>query len=79
MLCATGILLALFEREKSGKGQVIDSAMVDGTSHLITFIHKFRSMGLWNDEPGTITNLYGLIWWNVSVPNVPLILTPAEY
>jgi alpha-methylacyl-CoA racemase len=47
MLCALGILLALYEREKSGKGQVIDAAMVDGAAYLSTFIYRFFSKGLW--------------------------------
>jgi alpha-methylacyl-CoA racemase len=36
MLCAMGILLALIEREKSGRGQVVDAAMVDGATNLST-------------------------------------------
>lgn len=39
MLCVIGILMALFERSKSGKGQVIDAAMVDGAAHLSTYFH----------------------------------------
>ena len=34
MLCAMGILLALIERSRSGKGQVVDAAMVDGAANL---------------------------------------------
>jgi len=36
MLCAMGILLALVERNVSGKGQVVDAAMVDGAANLST-------------------------------------------
>jgi alpha-methylacyl-CoA racemase len=39
MLCALGIVLALFERERSGKGQVVDAAMVDGASSFITMFY----------------------------------------
>jgi len=53
MLCALGIALALFERGRSGKGQVIDSAMVDGAANLATFLFGFRAAGLWSDERGT--------------------------
>jgi alpha-methylacyl-CoA racemase len=53
MTCALGIVLALFERERSGRGQVIDSAMVDGAANLATFLFGFRAAGLWSDEPGT--------------------------
>jgi alpha-methylacyl-CoA racemase len=34
MLCAMGILLALIERNNSGKGQIVDAAMVDGAANL---------------------------------------------
>ena len=39
LLCALGIMLALFERTRSGKGQVVDSAMVDGASSFLTYAH----------------------------------------
>ncbi|KAJ3099088.1 hypothetical protein HDU97_003467 [Phlyctochytrium planicorne] len=52
MLCAMGILIALIERQKSGKGQVIDSAMIDGSTYLSAFIIKMRQLGLWNAERG---------------------------
>ncbi len=53
MLCTMGILLALFERTKSGKGQVIDSAMVDGVSNLITFFYALWGNGLMSLDIGT--------------------------
>jgi alpha-methylacyl-CoA racemase len=53
MLCALGIALALVERARSGKGQVIDAAMVDGAAHLATFLYQFRAAGLWSDDRGT--------------------------
>ena len=53
MLCALGIALALIERSHSGKGQVIDAAMVDGAAHLSSFLYKFRSAGFWSDDRGT--------------------------
>eukprot|EP01091_Cochliopodium_minus_P017660 TRINITY_DN6973_c0_g1_i1.p1 TRINITY_DN6973_c0_g1~~TRINITY_DN6973_c0_g1_i1.p1 ORF type:complete len:397 (+),score=105.08 TRINITY_DN6973_c0_g1_i1:31-1221(+) len=42
LLCAFGILVAIQERTKSGKGQVIDSAMVDGTTYLGSFYLKSK-------------------------------------
>lgn len=53
MLLALGVLAALFERSRSGQGQVIDAAMVDGASLLTSFIHGMRAQGLWQDERGT--------------------------
>ncbi len=37
MYCAFGIMAALYEREKSGKGQVVDAAIVDGATSLMSF------------------------------------------
>lgn len=53
MLCALGILLALIERFRSGKGQVVDSAMVDGAAYLSAVIFKLFAVGWWKDEHGT--------------------------
>lgn len=52
MLCALGVLLALFERSNSGKGQVVDAAMVDGAAHLSTFLFGLFHAGLWSGERG---------------------------
>ena len=46
MLCAMGIFLALIERNNSGMGQAIDSAMVVGASYLITVFHSLLANGL---------------------------------
>lgn len=48
---AFGVVCALFECTKSGKGQVIDAAIVDSVAHMQGLIHAFRAMGLWNDAP----------------------------
>lgn len=48
---AFGIVCALFECTKSGKGQVIDAAIVDGVAHMQSLVHAFRAMGIWNDDP----------------------------
>jgi len=53
MLLALGVCAALIETGRSGKGQVIDAAMVDGAASLMTMIWSFRNMGMWNDERGT--------------------------
>ena len=47
------ILSALYERERSGKGQVIDAAMVDGSAVLAQMMFAFRHTGLWSDVRGT--------------------------
>ena len=53
MLLALGILAALVERSRSGRGQVVDAAMVDGSALLTTFLHGLRAAGAWRDERGT--------------------------
>jgi alpha-methylacyl-CoA racemase len=53
MLMAYGVACALLERDRSGQGQVIDAAMVDGSAVLTTFIHSLRAIGIWQDERGT--------------------------
>src|SRR5215212_3869 len=52
MFLIVGILSALWERERSGKGQVIDAAMIDGSSVLAQMIWSFHAMGMWTDERG---------------------------
>ncbi len=53
MLLALGIVCALVERGRSGKGQVVDAAMVDGAALLMTIFHGMRAFGWWKDERGT--------------------------
>ncbi len=53
MFLLLGILSALWERQTSGKGQVVDAAMVDGSSVLVQMMWAFREMGMWTDERGT--------------------------
>jgi crotonobetainyl-CoA:carnitine CoA-transferase CaiB-like acyl-CoA transferase len=52
MFVVLGILAALWERQHSGQGQVIDAAMIDGSSVLTQMMWTFRALGLWNDERG---------------------------
>ena len=52
MLLAVGVLAALVERQRSGLGQVVDAAMVDGSALLTAFIHGMRAAGAWRDERG---------------------------
>lgn len=53
MLCAMGILLALVERSRSGKGQVVDAAMVDGATSLSTLFWGLLANRLMTLEIGT--------------------------
>jgi alpha-methylacyl-CoA racemase len=49
---AVGMLAALLEAKDSGHGQVIDAAIVDGTSHLMSMMYSLLGNGLWNDSRG---------------------------
>ncbi len=52
MLQAFGVVCALLEAQKSGSGQVVDAAMVDGAATLMTMIWSFSAMGIWSDTKG---------------------------
>jgi alpha-methylacyl-CoA racemase len=53
MFLAFGVVCGLLEARTSGKGQVVDAAMVDGAATLMTIFHGLRAAGIWQDEPGT--------------------------
>lgn len=50
MLMAFGIACALIESARSGKGQVIDAAMVDGSASLMTMTWGLRALGVWGER-----------------------------
>jgi alpha-methylacyl-CoA racemase len=52
-LLAYGIVCALFEASGSGKGQVVDAAMVDGAAMLLAPFFAAADLGFWSDERGT--------------------------
>jgi alpha-methylacyl-CoA racemase len=51
-LLAFGVVAALLERERSGAGQVIDAAMVDGVATLMTGVLQLRATGRWTPGRG---------------------------
>ena len=53
MYLLVGMLAALDEARRSGRGQVVDAAIVDGTAHLMTMIYSCYAGGVWSDERGT--------------------------
>ena len=53
MMLAFGVVCALLEAKTSGRGQVVDAAMVDGASLLGAMLYGFRAYGAWNDQRGS--------------------------
>ena len=61
---ALGILSALHERQQSGRGQIIDAAMVDGASSLMTMFYGLVAQGVWSDRRGENILDSGAPWYN---------------
>jgi alpha-methylacyl-CoA racemase len=53
MFLAFGVVCGLLEARSSGRGQVIDAAMVDGAALLTAIVHGMHAAGFWTDDPGT--------------------------
>lgn len=49
---AVGVLAALSHARATGEGQVVDAAIVDGTTHLMAAIHQLAAMGMWSQPRG---------------------------
>ena len=50
--CAFGVVSALLHAQRTGQGQVVDAAMVDGAAALLTMVVGFRRGGIWSSERG---------------------------
>ena len=50
MQLAFGVVAALVDSIRTGRGQVVDAAMVDGSASLATYVHSMRAAGTWVDE-----------------------------
>ncbi|MFZ0172304.1 MAG: CaiB/BaiF CoA-transferase family protein [Acidimicrobiales bacterium] len=53
MLLALGVMAGVWSAQRTGKGDVIDVAMVDGAALLMTMTWAFRALGVWRDERGS--------------------------
>jgi alpha-methylacyl-CoA racemase len=53
MYLAFGMVCALLEAQRSGKGQVVDAAMVDGAASLMSMFFSFSASGMWRDQRGS--------------------------
>jgi alpha-methylacyl-CoA racemase len=65
MYLAFGVVCALLEARSSGKGQVIDAAMVDGAASLGAAIFGLRQAGLWNENRADNILDSGAPWYDV--------------
>jgi alpha-methylacyl-CoA racemase len=65
MLLAFGVVCALLEARRSGKGQVVDAAMIDGASLLTTMFWGMQAAGRWTDTRGTNILDSGAPWYDV--------------
>ena len=53
MYLAFGMACALLEAHKSGRGQVVDAAITDGSASMMAMVHSFHAQGLWNTARGS--------------------------
>ena len=65
MMLAFGMAAALVEAGRSGKGQVVDAAMVDGAASLMTMTFAFKRLGLWGEGRGDNTLDSGAHFYDV--------------
>ncbi|MEV7863012.1 CaiB/BaiF CoA-transferase family protein [Streptomyces hirsutus] len=60
-----GLLAAVHEASRSGQGQVVDAAIVDGAASLTTMLHGMMAAGAWRDERGVNLLDTGVPWYDV--------------
>jgi alpha-methylacyl-CoA racemase len=65
MMLAFGVSAALVDAQRSGEGQVVDAAMVDGAASLMSMIYAFREIGLWTEGRGCNTLDSGAHFYDV--------------
>jgi alpha-methylacyl-CoA racemase len=64
MFLAFGVVCALLEAQRSGKGQVVDAAMVDGSATLMALMFGLYAQGIWKDERGVNVLDTGAPWYD---------------
>ncbi len=64
MYLAFGVVCAMLEAQRSGKGQVVDAAMVDGSASLMAMFHGMFAEGIWREERGTNMLDSGAPWYD---------------
>ena len=64
MYLAFGVVCAILEAQKSGKGQTVDACMIDGSASLMAMVHGMWSEGVWSEARGTNMLDSGAPWYN---------------
>jgi alpha-methylacyl-CoA racemase len=64
MFLVLGVLAACWETARSGRGQVVDAAIVDGTSSLTALLHGMKASGVWRDERQSNMLDGGVPWYD---------------
>lgn len=65
MMFAFGMVCAMLEAQKSGRGQVVDAAMIDGVASLMATMYSSQQTDFWNPERGTNVLDSGAPFYNV--------------
>jgi alpha-methylacyl-CoA racemase len=65
MFLVFGMACALLEAQRSGRGQVVDAAMIDGVNAMSALVHQMRAVGFWRDDPATNFFLNGSPFYEV--------------
>ncbi len=65
MFLAFGMVTGMLQAARTGKGDIVDAAICDGTAALMTMIHSRRAMGAWKDERATNALDGGMPWYDV--------------
>lgn len=62
---AVGVLAAVFEAARSGKGQIVDAAIIDGAANMTAVFHGMMAAGMWQDQRGSNELDSGRPWYDV--------------
>jgi alpha-methylacyl-CoA racemase len=65
MLLAFGVLCGVIEAQRSGEGQVVDAAMIDGVAAMLVNVYGRLAQGEWREPPGTNHVDSGSPWYDV--------------